>query len=49
MSLGARGIRPDQVIVVAADGPIVVGRELLVPGASIAPGVPFPVEGNGNE
>ena len=41
-SLGARGIAPDKVLVIAADGPIVVGREILVPGASISPGVPFP-------
>jgi hypothetical protein len=40
-SLGARGVRPDQVIVIGADGPIVVGREILGPGASLAPGVPF--------
>jgi hypothetical protein len=40
-SLGARGVRPDQVIVVSADGPIVAGREILGPGASLAPGVPF--------
>ncbi len=40
-SLGERDIGPDQVIVVRADGPIVVGREVLGPGASIAPGVPF--------
>ncbi|HEY8217173.1 MAG TPA: DUF5719 family protein [Acidimicrobiia bacterium] len=41
-SLGERGISPDRVIVVSADGPIVVGREIVVPGASIASGVPFP-------
>jgi hypothetical protein len=40
-SLGERGIQPDQVIVVEADGPIVVGREIVGPGGSIAPGVPF--------
>jgi hypothetical protein len=40
-SLGARDVRPDQVIVIGADGPIVAGREILGPGASIAPGVPF--------
>jgi hypothetical protein len=40
-SLGARGVRPDQVIVISADGPIVAGREILGPGASLAPGVPF--------
>jgi hypothetical protein len=41
-SLGARDVRPDQVIVIGADGPIAVGREILGPGASLAPGVPFP-------
>jgi hypothetical protein len=41
-SLRERGIRPDQVFVVAADGPIVVGREIVDPGASIAAGVPIP-------
>jgi hypothetical protein len=41
-SLQERDIAPDQVIVVAADGPIVVGRQILVPGASITAGVPFP-------
>jgi hypothetical protein len=40
-SLGARDVRSDQVIVVGADGPIVVGREILGPGASVAPGVPL--------
>jgi len=40
-SLRERGIRPDQVLVVAADGPIAVARQILDPGASIAPGVPF--------
>jgi hypothetical protein len=34
------GVRPDQVIVIAADGPIVVGRLILGGGASISPGVP---------
>jgi hypothetical protein len=42
LSLGEHGIRPDQVIVIGADGPIVVGREIVGPGASMAPGVPFP-------
>jgi hypothetical protein len=41
-SLGARGISSDQVIVISADGPIAVGREIVVPGASVASGVPFP-------
>ena len=41
-SLGERAIRPDQVFVVAADGPIVVGREIVDPGVSIAAGVPLP-------
>jgi hypothetical protein len=41
-SLGERGIAPDKVIVISADGPIAVGREIIVPGASIASGVPFP-------
>jgi len=40
-SLGARDVRANQVIVVGADGPIVVGREILGPGASLAPGVPL--------
>jgi len=44
-SLQERGIDPDQVVVVAADGPIVVGREILVPGASIAAGVPLAAAG----
>jgi hypothetical protein len=46
-SLGARGIDGRQVIVVASDGPVVVGREILVPGASISAGVPFPPETTG--
>jgi hypothetical protein len=41
-SLGERGIEPNQVLVVAAEGPIVVGREIYGPGASVAPGVPDP-------
>lgn len=41
-SLRDRDVRPDQVIVISADGPIVAGREILGPGASLAPGVPFP-------
>ena len=40
-SLGAHDVRSDQVIVVGADGPIIVGREILGPGASLAPGVPL--------
>jgi hypothetical protein len=38
------GIRPDMVLVVSADGPIVVGREVLganAAGVSLSPGVPF--------
>jgi hypothetical protein len=41
-SLGERGISSDKVIVISAYGPIAVGREILVPGASVASGVPFP-------
>jgi Family of unknown function (DUF5719) len=40
-TLSERGIEPGQVLVLQADGPIVAGREILGPGASIAPGVPF--------
>ena len=39
--LGEWGIDPDQVLVVAADGPIVVGREVYAGGVSLALGVPF--------
>ena len=35
------GIDPDQVIVVSADGPIVVGREVFVGARSLSLGVPF--------
>ena len=38
------GIRPDMVLVVGADGPIVVGRQVLGAngaGVSLSPGVPF--------
>jgi hypothetical protein len=35
------GIDPDQVLVVSADGPIVVGRETYEGGVSLALGVPF--------
>ena len=35
------GIGPDQVLVISADGPVVVGRSVSGPGISIAPGVPF--------
>ena len=35
------GIDPDQVLVVAADGPIVVGRETYAGGVSLALGIPF--------
>jgi hypothetical protein len=34
------GIRPDQVIVIEADGQIVVGRLILGGGASVSPGIP---------
>jgi hypothetical protein len=34
------GIRPDQVIVIEADGPIVVGRLILGAGISISSGIP---------
>lgn len=36
------GIRPEQVLVVGADAPVVVAREVLVGGVSLAVGVPFP-------
>ncbi len=35
------GIDPDQVLVVSADGPIVVGRETYAGGVSLALGIPF--------
>ena len=35
------GSTTDQVLVVSADGPIVVGREVYVGGVSLAVGVPF--------
>ncbi len=40
-SLAERDIRPNQVLVVAADGPIVVGRQVTGGGVSLAPGIPF--------
>ncbi|MCJ7437149.1 MAG: DUF5719 family protein [Acidimicrobiia bacterium] len=40
-SLGEHSIRPDQVLVVGADGPIVVGRQMIGGGVSLAPGIPF--------
>ena len=40
-SLGERSIRPDQVLVIGADGPIVVGRQVMGGGVSLAPGIPF--------
>jgi hypothetical protein len=40
-SLGERSIRPDQVLVIGADGPIVVGRQVIGNGVSLAPGIPF--------
>jgi hypothetical protein len=39
-SLGEIGIRPDQVLVVAADGPIIAGRVVLGGGVSLSPGIP---------
>ncbi|HZP31482.1 MAG TPA: DUF5719 family protein [Acidimicrobiia bacterium] len=39
--LGAQDIHPDQLFVVASDGPIVAGRELTAGGVSIATGIPF--------
>jgi hypothetical protein len=38
--LRERDIRPSQVIVVAADGPIVAGREITGDGASLSIGIP---------
>ncbi len=40
-ALAERGIRSDQVLVVSADGPIVVGRQVLGSGVSVSVGVPF--------
>ncbi|MFO7590647.1 MAG: DUF5719 family protein [Acidimicrobiia bacterium] len=40
-ALTERGIRPDQVLVVSADGPIVVGRQVLGTGVSVSVAVPF--------
>jgi len=40
-SLEERSIRPNQVLVVGADGPIVVGRQVRGGGVSLAPGIPF--------
>lgn len=40
-ALTERGIRPDQVLVVNADGPIVVGRQVLGTGVSVSVAVPF--------
>ena len=40
--LDERGIDPDQVLVVSADGPIVVGRETYLGGVSLSLAVPFP-------
>jgi hypothetical protein len=39
--LSEHNIRPDQVIVVGANGPIVVGREILGGGVSLSAAVPF--------
>ena len=38
--LGAQDVRPGQVFVLAADGPIVAGREITVGGVSISTGIP---------
>jgi hypothetical protein len=38
--LRERDIGPEQVIVVAADGPVVAGREILGDGASLSLGIP---------
>lgn len=35
------GVGTDQVLVISADGPVVVGRSISGPGVSVAPGVPF--------
>ena len=40
-SLAEHDIRPDQVLVVSANGPIVVGRQVTGGGVSLAPGIPF--------
>jgi hypothetical protein len=40
-SLAERDIRPDQVLVIGADGPVVVGRQVTGGGVSLAPGIPF--------
>jgi len=40
-SLAERDIRPNQVLVVGADGPVVVGRQVIGGGVSLAPGIPF--------
>jgi hypothetical protein len=40
-SLDERSIRPGQVLVVGADGPIVVGRQVIGGGVSLSPGIPF--------
>lgn len=40
-ALAERGIRPDQVLVVSADGPVVVGRQVLGTGVSVSVAVPF--------
>ena len=39
--LSEHDIRPDQVLVIAADGPIIVGREILGGGVSLSAAVPF--------
>jgi hypothetical protein len=39
--LGAQDVAPDQVFIVASNGPVVVGRELIAGGLSIATGIPF--------
>jgi len=40
LDLPELGIRPDQVVQVFADGPIVVGREIYAPGESASLAVP---------
>jgi len=39
--LSEHNIRPDQVLVIAANGPIIVGREILGGGVSLSAAVPF--------
>jgi hypothetical protein len=39
--LGAQDVAPSQVFIVASNGPVVVGRELILGGLSISTGIPF--------